>query len=426
MALISKSKIDRAGANLSRDIMDVADEEILESELIFDEHRARHLRPLSETTTELQHWLSEFSSSYYLAQRLKRKPQILRKLKRFSVRLSQLQDIGGCRIIVEDNAAVERLKTYISDRVAAGKSIRLVKVTDYRPWGRDDTGYRAVHFILERDGVTLELQLRSKVQHYWAESIERTSVIYGRRLKEREGDGRVIRYFKVLSDIFYMFEHGHEPLADTQQELETLRAESEKIIATVSGGRQMYGHVDEGIVKTLTEKEARGSAGLNNWIMVFDWNTGSFVTWDSVSRDPDEAVRIYTDYENQFPETGNFEVVLIGSSDIATVRQTHSHYFGVSSYQKVLDDLQDSLQDVSRNLDLDFGSRQILAVLVRKKYWGKKSILSSTLKNHHCSKVRSFDTSLAELVRRGYVREHASLGEVSLNVKCKNEIEFYL
>jgi len=91
---ISKTRIDRAGAALARDQYR-SDDEYIELEDLFDEYRKAHLQPLSETTLEIQGWLGDYGQPYYIAQRLKRKPQIVRKLKRLSVRLSQLQDIGG-------------------------------------------------------------------------------------------------------------------------------------------------------------------------------------------------------------------------------------------------------------------------------------------------------------------------------------------
>lgn len=97
---LSKSKIDRAGQGLAKESYRDADEWV-EYEDVLDEFRKAHLQPLTETTLELQRWLTGYESDYYIAQRLKRKPQIIRKLGRLSVRLTQLQDIGGCRIIVE-------------------------------------------------------------------------------------------------------------------------------------------------------------------------------------------------------------------------------------------------------------------------------------------------------------------------------------
>jgi len=118
MPLPSKTKIDRAGLALAKDKYR-DDDEYFELEDVFDEYRKAHLQPLSETTLELQHLLTNYGAQYYIAQRLKRKPQIVRKLNRLSVRLTQLQDIGGCRIIVQKNGDVDRIHKYLTEKVSA-------------------------------------------------------------------------------------------------------------------------------------------------------------------------------------------------------------------------------------------------------------------------------------------------------------------
>jgi len=175
--VVSKAKIDKAGLALAGR-QNVSEDEIYEFEDIFDEYRKSHLQPLSEMTLELQEWLSQYGSKYYIAQRLKRKPQILRKLNRFSVRLTQLQDIGGCRIIVELNSDVERLINFLESKVAKQEPLKLIRTTDYREKGRDDSGYRAVHLILEKSGAKLELQVRSRIQHYWAVNKKGDRLLY--------------------------------------------------------------------------------------------------------------------------------------------------------------------------------------------------------------------------------------------------------
>ncbi|HGH6232230.1 TPA: RelA/SpoT domain-containing protein, partial [Neisseria meningitidis] len=129
-----------------------------------------------KTTIDIQNILREYIGEYYIAQRLKRKPQIIRKLNRLSVRLTQLQDIGGCRIIVPTNRDVDKIYKFLSSK-KDNLDFLIKKVTDYREKGRDDSGYRALHIIIERENLNFELQIRSRIQHYWAESIEKTSVV---------------------------------------------------------------------------------------------------------------------------------------------------------------------------------------------------------------------------------------------------------
>lgn len=421
---ISKTLVDRAGRALSKDDETDVDKYIQYVEA-FDEYRKEHLAPLSETTIELQSWMNSFGKKYFIAQRLKRKPQILRKLQRFSARLSQLQDIGGARIIVDNNNDVDQLVSYLEEKISKQDNIRLLRMTDYRGDGREDSGYRAFHIMMERDGMKLELQLRSKIQHYWAETIERTSVVYGHHLKELEGDQTVINYFKCLSDLFYEIEAGRKPNPALKTKVEKLRIESENIIQDSDVKNVFKSYVNEGMVKDLEEKEKRlGNPGLNNWIFVFNWRVGAFVTWDLVTNDPNGAIKKYVEYENNYTSDQGYEVVLVGSSEVSTVRRTHSHYFGLDhSGGMVLEDLNSSIVGFSNVMDIDVGARSILQTLERRRFWGSKSISVDTLKNHFCKDVITFDSSFKDLEHKDLILTD---GGVSLNLKRKREIEGYL
>lgn len=420
---LSKSRIDKAGRSLANP--GELTIESMELEEDFDEYRISHLEPLSLTTLELQNWLHGYGSSYYIAQRVKRKPQIVRKLRRLSVRLTQLQDIGGCRIIVENNENVDQLISFIRDNVTKIGGFSLRRVTDYREKGRDQTGYRSAHLLLERDGRSLELQIRSRIQHYWAESIERTSVIYGRHLKEQEGDPAVIDYFRQLSDVFYEIESSRNPNVQSKVALDRKREQAQRIIYESDKNRIFDSSVNEDIVLTLANMQG-GDNDLTNWIMVFNWNTGDFVTWDVVGREAESAKAKYTQYESQFSSEAGFEVVMIGSSDIATIRQTHSHYFGIEKFDTILESLDQSIVGFKTRMDIDVGARQILALLVRKKYWGRKGANIDTLKNHFAKGVNTFESSLSTLRERELVTMSDFQAPVSLNIKKKSEIESYL
>lgn len=422
---ISKSKIDKAGQALAKDSFKSADEYV-ELESIFDAYRRDHLQPLTETTMELQRWLSAWCSQYYIAQRLKRKPQIIRKLNRLSVRLTQLQDIGGFRIIVDDNRMVDTLSKHILERVKTTSDFRIYRTTDYRVKGRDDTGYRSLHMIFSRDDLKLELQIRSKIQHYWAEGVERASVIYGHQLKESEGDSKVLKYFQLSSNIFYEIESGREPTPAQKLSLDVLRQESEATILATGRDKDFFGHVNINIIKTLSEIESNSKSSFNNWIIVFDWASCSFVDWAIISREPDTAIKAYVEKESQYPAAKGYEVVLVGSSDVETISKTHSHYFGIEKYEGLLEKLDASVISLSKRMDIDTGARQILLPLVRKKFWGKKTMAISTLKNHYCKNVLTFDHSLQALVGMGLVILHTPTGPVSLNLSKKARIDGYI
>jgi hypothetical protein len=338
----SKSRIDKSGRVLSSPPTELT-EEHLELEDVFDKYREAHLAPLTTLTATLQDSMTSRNENYYIAQRLKRKPQIVRKLNRLSVRLTQLQDIGGSRIIAENNNHADRIALAVDELLIKSRSFSLIRTTDYRPHGRDDSGYRALHKVIKYEDLFLELQIRSRAQHYWAESVERTSVFYGKRLKEGEGSRVVLGYFGNLSRLFGDIESGYKASVDSVAMLEKLRAKSEEVIRRDGHAHLMDGFVNQDVIKTMLQKEKSNPGRLNNWILVFDWATASFVTWDIASRDSEEAVAQYVKYEKEFPEELNYEVVLVGSSDISTVQKTHSHYFGLARPDKLLEDLGQSM-----------------------------------------------------------------------------------
>lgn len=88
MLKISKTRIDKAGRLLADPVAELTGE-FLELDEVFDAYRRSFLGSLTDLTGQIQSWLTANRNQYYIAQRLRRRPQILRKLRRLSVRLAQ-------------------------------------------------------------------------------------------------------------------------------------------------------------------------------------------------------------------------------------------------------------------------------------------------------------------------------------------------
>jgi len=421
---ISRTKIDKSGECLAKETWSNEDQHI-ESEIIFDDYRKLHLEPLTEITIKLQSWLSEFGKDFYIAQRIKRKPQILRKLQRFHVRLSQLQDIGGVRVIFEENSHIDGFTSFMKNKITKGHFFVIERETDYREHGRDDSGYRALHFIISRKNVKIELQLRSRIQHNWAERIERTSVIYGYYLKELQGDSRVLEYFKLLSNIFYEIENKRNPSSNLIDELETKRLECEKVIQASDKKNVFESSVNENFFKAMVNKDASLKTNFHNWMIVFDWNTGAFENWRVINGKSNEAITMYVDLEKQYPAETGYEVVMIGSSDVTAIRKTHSHYFGIETYDTILQSIASAFIDFNKKEEIDERARTVLQCLVRRGNWNTKKISFDTLKNHYCRDIVDIKEAISILEKMGFVIK-VSNDSCSLNMKKRKEIEKYI
>lgn len=176
----------------------------------------------------------------------------------------------------------------------------------------------------------------------------------------------------------------------------------------------------------IDQEKRLGGGEFNNWIFVFNWNEGSFISWEIIGLDPKTAITSYVEFERRYPSEHGFEVVLVGSSSVANIRETHSHYFGLNQKNNVLETLNESIVGFSNKMDIDVGARQILAVMDRKRYWGTKTISQDTLKNHYCQDILTFDTSLSTLIAKELIHKGDTTKGIALNLKKKKEIESYL
>lgn len=103
---------------------------------------------------------------------------IIAKLNRETMRLSQMQDIAGCRLIVDD---LESQQVTVRRLLKQLAPLGRVKSVDRRR--RPSHGYRAVHLIVTVDGKPVEIQVRTLYQHLWAELSESAADRYGNQVK---------------------------------------------------------------------------------------------------------------------------------------------------------------------------------------------------------------------------------------------------
>ena len=135
-----------------------------------------------------------------VAQRLKRLPTIIGKLNRFEdMRLSSMQDIAGVRIIVGD---MKQLSA-IEKRILRWRNLKRVKDYIRNP---KDSGYRGKHFIFEKNGMFIEIPLRTQFQHIWATSVETIDIFRGTSLKEKDDNSYWHDFFCQVSFIFAIAE----------------------------------------------------------------------------------------------------------------------------------------------------------------------------------------------------------------------------
>ncbi|MFV7640129.1 RelA/SpoT domain-containing protein [Shewanella algae] len=178
----SKKEVSRAGVTL----LDIHSEDHDKAKAVLDNWRACHVAPLNSFQTSLRRKLASTDNSALVSQRLKRTPSILSKLERNpKMMLARMQDIGGIRAVVKNMQKVRELESYYKKGTRAFTIASGGK--DYINYPKS-SGYRSVHQIFKcKNGFSIELQIRTQVQHAWATAVETMGTFLDHSLKSSEG-----------------------------------------------------------------------------------------------------------------------------------------------------------------------------------------------------------------------------------------------
>jgi ppGpp synthetase/RelA/SpoT-type nucleotidyltranferase len=185
----SKGQITRAGKTLID--RDTSVENRIWALDVMSNWRAAQAYPMRALLMTLRRKAIEVDINAVVVQRHKRAPSIINKLRRFpKMELSRMQDISGCRAIVATVDQVEELNSIIQSSRTRNE---LHREYNYIAEPKD-SGYRGIHLTYkykgektEYNGYFVELQLRSKIQHAWATTVEIVDTFTDQALKSSKG-----------------------------------------------------------------------------------------------------------------------------------------------------------------------------------------------------------------------------------------------
>lgn len=190
-----------------------------------------------------------------VAMRLKRLPSIAGMLRRFGgMRLDCMQDIGRIRVIVGSVEDAFRLEDALRHGCCGHD---LPEPHDYISDPKDD-GYRGIHQILriksparpESDGLAVELQIRTVIEHSWATAVEAMDFISGSSLKPG-GDEGARRFFALAGALLALWEKAPLPSYALGMAREDLAAalgrleQSSGLLARLEGQALAAGRVED-------------------------------------------------------------------------------------------------------------------------------------------------------------------------------------
>jgi putative GTP pyrophosphokinase len=289
--------------------------------------RACHNYPINTFQATLRNRLKTIDRDATVAQRLKRLPSIIMKLLRFPhMELARMQDIGGLRAIVESVAEVRKLeKLYLESKF---QHQLVAPHKNYIQHPKSD-GYRGIHLVYKYqnelepayDGLQLELQLRTRLQHAWATAVETMGTFLGQALKSGQGEGQWRAFFEVSGAAIALLEKcppvpGYEKLSET--ETFEMVAEAEAKLHVLEKLRGFSVAADS----IKTEK----GQGAYHLVVLDSANKSVVLTPYPISR-LDEANAAYSKVEKRTQAGEPIEAVLVAAGPVEALKKAYPNYF---------------------------------------------------------------------------------------------------
>ena len=327
----SRDEINAAGNCL------IADDQVIwvarrdEMLAIINNWRSSHNFPLQIFKMTLLSRAKRVDNKAIVAQRIKRLSSIEAKLRRFrDMRLSQMQDLGGCRAVVENIRRVDRLVGLYEKGRSKNPTSRheFVKEKNYIREPKSD-GYRSVHLIYRYrsasrqfavfTGLKIEIQIRSRLQHAWATAVETVSIFTGQALKSSGGEAEWRRFFALMSSAIAFRER--QPLVPGTP---TDRAE------LISELRELAQRLDvvtmlEGWSFAMRRLPAKNVTDARTFLVVLDTATFTLTTTGFKKDELQKASEAYLTVEKAAKP--NIHAVLVSLDSVHAIRSAYPNFY---------------------------------------------------------------------------------------------------
>lgn len=315
----SRNQIKKAGKCLAKGNADIFEERNALD--ILDNWRAAHAYPLQVVASNLRRRTK--GRDVLVVQRLKRLDSIVAKLKRQPwISLYDMQDLSGCRVIAPSvSEAYGVAKEYQTSNIKH----KLHHIDDYIQKPKS-SGYRGIHMVYryhsnkneDYEGMFVEIQFRSKLQHLWSTAVETMGLYTGTNLKAGEGDPEILRFFALVSSIFALDEkcptipNTPTNYEETIQELKAV-CQANNILTKLSA------------IRAATQAIVREGNNATYYILTLNFQTKKVIIREYEEKELELATAAYKALESETDKSVN--AVLVSAGSINDLKSAYPNYF---------------------------------------------------------------------------------------------------
>lgn len=328
----SKGTIDKAGDALCGiPVKNINQNQAIE---ILENFRAIHIHPLIVFRMSLRRKAKKISGGVLISQRLKRAPSIVNKLKiQKNMSLSQMQDIGGLRAVLNNLNDVYKFESMIrsGEKQRAFKS-KLLKEIDYIKKPKE-SGYRSIHLVYKYEKnvpidsqCRIEIQIRTKIHHAWATAVEVIGTYLRQPLKQSFGDKELLNLFKKISKVFILLE-------ENKFDIDLFSEVSKKIVdLKLRDMLKGFSFATKVSVQNNTSKTGK------YFLISLNFKDKRLTMKQFAESKLKEANNEYSELEKKYLNDKNTEVVLVSVDDINNLKKLYPNYFlDTQEFVKLLD-----------------------------------------------------------------------------------------
>ena len=328
----SKSKTDLAGDILRK--AGSTEEEKDNALKILSNWRAAHSYPMHVFKIRLKNVSEKIDKTAISAQRLKRVPSIIKKLNRSydgnrpTMKLTQMQDIAGCRVVMSNVKLANKL--YQEYYIKGDLKHKRVNEKDYIAHPKTD-GYRSIHLVYryssdkgkkDYNGLLVEVQIRSKLQHLWATAVETVDFFTSQAIKSNEGQKEWVTFFKLVSSAFAQFENCPRvpETPENKEELYSLIRQMEKELQVKTKMKHW--------TNTIRQFDQLNNKTKSQFFLLELDTIQEKLTISSYSkRNEQKAISDYADAEKRIYGRREYDVVLVGADTTQDLKKDYPNYF---------------------------------------------------------------------------------------------------